>query len=521
MRSLTLTLLAALTALVAAGAAQAAPRLTAVGSFSAPTYVTAPPGDPHRLFVVERAGVVKVIVDGGAPRTFLDIHGEVDQDGEEGLLSMAFAPDYATSGRMYVYFTAKDPAQGGGSTITVTEFRRSASDPNAADPATRRTLIQVPHPTNSNHDGGQLQFGPDGMLYIGTGDGGSGNDPPNNAQNRRSLLGKLLRIDPNPSPAGAQHSIPAGNPFASGASGAPEVWAYGLRNPWRFSFDRQTGDLVIGDVGQNAREEVDFAPRGSGAGANYGWRCFEGINHTPGISPQCTPSDYVPPVFDYDRTGGFGCSITGGYVVRDPALTTLAGRYLYADLCRSKLRSLVLAASGASGDREESLEVSGGQIVSFGEDSCGHVFVVSIQGSVSRIDDSGSAPCGEVGGGSGGAADTVAPALKVSFSRKQKLLRKKAVYVGAKCGEACGLVTAASARLKVGATTKKWHFAPAGQLAAAGQLSRLKLKLSKSMRSGLSGRVARGARPLVKVVITARDAAGNRTRKTVYVRVVG
>jgi hypothetical protein len=492
-----------------------------VGSFTAPVYVTAPPGDPHRLFVVERAGLVKVIVDGGAPRTFLDIRSEVDQDGEEGLLSTAFAPDYATSGRMYVYFTAKDPAQGAGSTITVTEFRRSAANPNSADPAARRTLIRIPHPTNSNHDGGQLQFGPDGLLYVGTGDGGSGNDPPNNAQNKRSLLGKLLRIDPNPSPTGAQHSIPAGNPFASGVAGAPEIWAYGLRNPWRFSFDRQTGDLVIGDVGQGEREEVDFVPRGTGAGANYGWRCFEGINHTPGISPQCTPPDYVPPTFDYDRTGGFGCAITGGYVVRDPALTTLAGRYLYADLCRPKLRSIVLTPSGGSGDREESLTPNGGQIVSFGEDSCGHVYVVSIQGPVSRIDDSGSAPCSGVGGGGGGAADTVPPKLTVSWARRQELLRKKAVYVGARCGEACGLVTQASARLEVAGTTRKWRFAPAGQLAAAGQRSRLKLKLSKSMRAGLAGRVARGARPLVKVVVIARDAAGNRSQKTVYVRVVG
>jgi hypothetical protein len=525
-------MLACAAVLVAAGSAQAAPRLTPVGSFTEPVYVTAPPADPHRLFVVEKAGLVKVVVDGGAPKTFLDIHGEVDHDGEKGLLSIAFAPDYARSGSVYVYFTAKDPTLGpNGSTITVTEFKRSANDPDAADPVTRRTLIRIPHPTNPNHDGGQLQIGPDGMVYIGTGDGGSGNDPPNNAQNAQVLLGKLLRIDPQPSPAGLQYSIPPGNPFADGTAGAPEVWAYGLRNPWRFSFDRQTGDLAIGDVGQGAREEIDFAVRGTGAGANYGWRCFEGSIHTPGLSPECTPPAHVLPAFDYDRTGGFGCGVTGGYVVRDPALTTLAGRYLYADLCRPRLRSLVLSASGGTGDREEDLAPSG-ETVSFGEDSCGHVYVATLGGAVSRIDDDGSAPCPEPvvtgpagggggGGGGGGVADTVPPGLRVSRAKRQKLLRDRAVYVAAACDEACGVLTKASALLNVSGTSKKWAFAAVGRFAAAGEQARLKLRLSKPMRLGLAARVARGARPLVKVQVVATDAAGNRSAKVVYVRVVG
>src|SRR3954469_21336503 len=247
---------------VAAPAASAAVHLTPIGDFSTPVYVTAPPGDPHRLFVVEKGGRIMEVRDGqkqAAP--FLDISGDVKSDGsEQGLLSMAFAPDYATSRKFYVYYTAPRPGDGGGSVITVQEFQAAAGNPDAVDPASRRTILTVDHPTNGNHNGGQLQFGPDGQLYAGTGDGGSGNDPPSNAQNANSQLGKLLRIDR--------------------VNGGASIQALGLRNPWRFSFDRQTGDLIIGDVGQNAYEEVDFTPAGAGAGINYGWRCFEGFHRT-------------------------------------------------------------------------------------------------------------------------------------------------------------------------------------------------------------------------------------------------
>jgi glucose/arabinose dehydrogenase len=498
-------------ALAAAAPATAAPRLTPIGTFSQPVHVTAPPADPNRLFVVEKAGVVQVVVHGAAPKTFLDIRAEVDSSGnEEGLLSIAFAPDYATSRRLYVYFTAKDPAMGNGSRIKIVEFLRSRSDPDAADPAARRTLLEIPHPTNTNHNGGQLQFGPDGLLYAGTGDGGSSNDPPNNGQNTRALLGKLLRINTAPSGT-AQYSIPAGNPFADGAAGAPEVFAYGLRNPWRFSFDRQTGDLTIADVGQNVREEINFTPRGTGAGANYGWRCYEGTLNTPGVPP-CMPPDHVRPAFEYDSLAS-GCSVTGGYVVRDPALPSLFGRYLYADLCMANLRSLVLAASGGSDDREEPLSLA--SVVSFGEDSCGHVYVVSIAGSVNRIDEDPFRRCTEEARG-----DAASPVLQLTRARTQRLLRKKAVYVGARCASACGLTTQAHVRLKVGGSTKRYAFRTVSRVAAAGERVRLKLRLSTAMRRGLAARVARGAKPLVKVVVTARDA-GNATRRTVYVRVVG
>src|SRR3954470_16627194 len=267
--------------------ASAALHVSSIGTFDQPVYVTAPPGDPHRVFVVEQPGRIIEVRDGvKQDPAFLDIASRVKSGGEQGLLSMAFAPDYATSGRYYVYYTAPRAGDSGGSVITVEEF----------SPSEHHVVFTVDHPTNSNHNGGQLQFGPDGMLYAGTGDGGSGNDPPNNAQNPGSNLGKMLRIDP----------------VAGGAS----VQALGLRNPWRFSFDRQTHDLVIGDVGQAAYEEVDFTPAATGPGLNYGWRCFEGFHPT---SNTCSPppTNPVPPVLEKEHsTTGF-CAIVGGYVVRD------------------------------------------------------------------------------------------------------------------------------------------------------------------------------------------------------------
>ena len=527
-------LLGLLLVLALAAPAAAAPRLTPVGTFAQPVYLTAPPGDGSRLFVVEKAGTVKVVSGGGAAKTFLDIRGEVDPNEEEGLLSMAFAPDYATSRRFYVYFNSPVESLQPGSMIRIVEFQRSATDPDVADPATRREVIAIPHPGRSNHNGGQLQFGPGGLLYAATGDGGGANDPDDNAQNTRSLLGKLLRIDPRPGAGGEPYTVPAGNPFAGGLTGAPEVWAYGLRNPWRFSFDRETGDLALGDVGQGAREEIDFLPRGAGAGANFGWDCFEGSIDNPG-APDCTPPGHVPPVFDYDSTS-FGCGVTGGYVVRDPALPTLRGRYLYGDLCRANLRSIVLAASGGTGDREEALAPPT-PTVSFGEDSCGHVYVMSLSGPVNRIDDEPLTPCPvaappETTGPDanpgpdpdsppGGAADTTRPKLSVGRARHQRLLRKKAVYVGVRCSEACGVTTEANVRLKVRGKTRKWAFRAVSRLAAAGERPRLRLRLTKAMKKALARRVARGARPLVKVVAIARDPAGNETRRTVYVRVVG
>ena len=529
-----------LLSLVLAAPAAAEPRLTPVGSFYQPVYVTAPPGDGSRLFVVEKPGLILLKVNGGAPKPFLDIRGEVDAFEEQGLLSMAFAPDYATSRRFYVYYNAPEAAFAPGSRIKIVEFKRSASDPDVADPASRREVITFPKPGISNHNGGQLQFGPDGLLYAATGDGGGVNDPNENGQNTSSLLGKLLRIDPRPGPGGEPYTVPAGNPFADGVAGEPEIWAYGLRNPWRFSFDRATGDLTLGDVGQREREEINFIARPGGAGANFGWDCYEGSVSTPD-EEDCEPPGHVPPHFEYLSDSGF-CSVTGGYVVRDPALPTLAGRYLYADFCAAQLRSLNLSDPVAT-DRAEPLTFP--RAVTFGEDSCGRLYVATTDGPVSRIDDEPVTPCPvtsppvvtepDTDDDSDSApnqpappppplpvgSDTTPPKLSLSRARAQRLLRREAIHLGVRCDEACGVTTKARARLRVGSSTKKWKFAALTRLVEPGERPRLKLKLTDAMRSGLAKRMARGERPLVTVLVTARDAAGNQTRNTAYVRVVG
>jgi glucose/arabinose dehydrogenase len=513
--------LALVLALAAAAPAAAAPSLAPVGSFTQPVYVTAPPQDPHRLFVVEKAGIVKVIVDGGAPQVFLDIRDEVDDEGEEGLLSIGFAPDYTTSRRFYAYFTADDPAHttSDGSTLKIVEFTRPAATPEAADPAARRTLVEIPHPTATNHNGGQLQVASDGAVWFATGDGAVNSS---DAQDPSKLLGKLVRIDP------------------SAASPQPQIWASGLRNPWRFSIDRGTGDLVIGDVGAGTREEIDLAPAGTPAGRNYGWPCFEGTVAGPG---SCTVPNHTPPVFDY-ANDSTTCAVTGGYVVRDPALPTLAGRYVYSDLCRSTMRSIALATPTATDNRiETTLDLT--QTVSFGEDSCGHVYAVSIAGTVARLSDGAVTPCsdppppdptptptpnptptpgpdpGPAPPGDPPAQDRAAPAITLTRARRQKLFRRGSVYVAIRCSEACGLAIESNVRLSVRGKTRRWSFRAASLSVAAGRRELLKLRLTKEMRAELARRVARGAKPLVKVLVIARDAAGNETRRVIYVRVVG
>jgi glucose/arabinose dehydrogenase len=349
-------------------------QLRRVGSFSSPIFVTAPRGDNSRLFVVERAGRIQVLQGGRKlERPFLDISSNVRTDSERGLLSMAFAPDYATSGRFYVYFTDKS------GDIRIQEFRRSAGNANVADTGSARNLLTIDHREFGNHDGGQLQFGPDKHLYAGVGDGGGAGDPHNHGQSLGTRLAKLLRIDPR-HPAGGRPYGVKGNPFASRRGAQPEIWAYGLRNPWRFSFDRSTGDLVIGDVGQDSEEEIDFARRGRGRGANYGWNVFEGRRRFRGGSAPGA----VRPRVTHSHGNGY-CSITGGYVVRDKSLGSLYGRYVYGDLCKSGLRSVKLGRSGgASGDRAVP-GVSVSQLVSFGEDARGRVYAVSLDGGVFRL----------------------------------------------------------------------------------------------------------------------------------------
>ena len=356
-------------------AASGSVRLASVGTFSAPVYVTAPPSDRRRIFVVEQGGTIRVVRAGRTQRTpFLDIRSRVIAGGEQGLLSMAFAPDYASSRRFYVNYTDRRGVQ------RVVEYRRSRSNAERADAGSARLVLRY-DPFEANHNGGLIVFGPDGLLYVGTGDGGGADDQHGsrgNAQDLGQLEGKLLRIDPRRS-GGRPYRVPSSNPFVNRSGARPEIYSYGLRNPWRFSFDRSTGDLTIGDVGQNAIEEIDFARKGQASGANYGWRPFEGRRRN---FDESAPGA-VEPVIELSHDDG-NCSVTGGYVVRDPALPALRGRYVYGDFCKGQLRSARLSAGSASGDRSLGLRKVG-ELSSFGEDALGRVYVVSLSGSVFRL----------------------------------------------------------------------------------------------------------------------------------------
>jgi glucose/arabinose dehydrogenase len=331
-------------------------RLERLGEFDQPVYVTQPPtGDDRHLYVVEQCGrIQRLPASGGAASLFLDISDLVTCGGEQGLLSVAFAPDYARSGLLYVDYTDKEGDS------RVVEYRRS-DDPAAADPASARELVHIAD-FASNHNGGLLLFGPDGGLYLGMGDGGGGGDPERTAQNPDSPLGKLLRID--------RHQ-----------AGEPVVVALGLRNPWRYSFDRKTANLWIGDVGQETWEEIDaLAARELASLPNFGWSAFEGTERFN--SDQQAPGA-LPPVFEYSHDGG-GCSVTGGYVVRDPELVSLYGRYLYGDFCIGDLHSFTADPTRqARDDRALGLRVE--QLSSFGEDAAGHLYVVSLAGPVYRL----------------------------------------------------------------------------------------------------------------------------------------
>jgi glucose/arabinose dehydrogenase len=359
MRAITVLAAAALAA--APAAANAAPRLQPVASgLSNPVHVAAPSGDA-RLFIVEQEGRIRVL-RAGKLTTFLDIRRLVDSGGEKGLLSVAFHPRFATNHRFYVDYTAQGP---NGLVTRVVQYRAQG---NRALRGSARVLLRILQPYE-NHNGGQLAFGPDGFLYVGMGDGGSGGDPENRAQNPQELLGKILRIDVDHRTGGRQYAIPATNPYRRGG-GKPEIWALGVRNPWRFSFDRQTGDLWIGDVGQGNIEEIDFVKRGTGGLLNFGWDAFEG--RSP-FDPKPTPGRLIRPVSQYSHGDG-SCSITGGFVVRGPSAPSLRGRYVYADYCKGWIRSIRKTASGAS---RPATHAGVSSITSFGEGGNGDVYVAS------------------------------------------------------------------------------------------------------------------------------------------------
>ena len=348
-------------------------RLAPIGRFDQPLYVTSPPGDRRRQFVVEQGGRIFVVRGGRrVGRPFLDIRSQVLSGGEQGLLSVAFAPDYATSRRFYVYFTGRDGRQ------NVVEYR--ATSPDRADPGSARLVLRMDD-SEANHNGGLLLFGPDRLMYIGTGDGGGAYDQHGsrgNAQSLGSLLGKILRIDPRAS-GGRRYRIPRSNPFVGRAGARGEIYSYGLRNPWRFSFDRKTQDLSIGDVGQDSVEEIDFVRRGRGRGANFGWRPFEGDRR---VVDEPAPGA-IAPVITHTHAAGW-CSITGGVVVRDPRLPAVAGRYVYGDLCKGQILAARLRAGRRTTGRPLPLPRVVG-LSSFGEDAGGRVYVTSINGPVYRL----------------------------------------------------------------------------------------------------------------------------------------
>lgn len=344
----------------------------------APVFLTAPAGD-QRQFIVERAGRIRILQNGALLAVpFLDISARVSTSGEGGLLSMAFHPQYAANGQYFIYYT--DTAGD-----IVVERRSVSPNPNLSDPTAALEIIRIPHPGFSNHYGGLVAFGPDGYLYLGTGDGGSAGDPPGNAQNLSRLLGKLLRLDVSGATAGAPYAIPAGNPFIGQAGRRAEIWAYGLRNPWRFAFD--AGNLYIADVGQERREEVDISPAAQG-GLNYGWNIREGTLCYNAAS--CASAGLAAPAFEYDHASG--CSITGGYVYRGVAIPELAGRYFHSDYCGGFLKSFVGAGAGVLEQTDWAIGKVGG-IVSFGRDADGELYLLGAGGGVYKIIRAG-APAG-------------------------------------------------------------------------------------------------------------------------------
>jgi glucose/arabinose dehydrogenase len=340
--------------------------------FESPTFV-GNAGD-ERLFVVEQRGRIRIASNGQIlPEPFLDIRDQVGSGAnEQGLLSVAFHPDYASNGAFFVNYTDRS-----GDTV-ISRFQVS-DDPNQADPASETVLLQIDQPYG-NHNGGQLQFGPDGYLYVGTGDGGSAGDPGNHGQNSQTLLGALLRLDVDFAGDGANYGIPPDNPYVGDESGRNEVWAIGLRNPWRFSFDRQTGDLWVADVGQNQYEEVNYVPAGQGAGLNYGWNWMEGLHC---YRDGCDPVAFYAPVLEYSHGAG-ECSVTGGYVYRGTAFPQMVGNYIYGDFCSGRLWSLFQLEDGSWANYE--IGRAPGSLTTFGEGYDGELYLATREGGLFRVE---------------------------------------------------------------------------------------------------------------------------------------
>lgn len=343
-----------------------------VANVDVPVKLTAPAGDP-RLFVATKGGTVRIIQDGTLlPTPFLDISSIVHQNSEQGFLGLAFDPAYATNGRFFVSYTSSANEN------VVASYTVSTADPNVANPVAEDIRLRVPQP-RSNHNGGNIVFGPDGYLYVGRGDGGGGGDPDHNGQSTATLLGKILRLDVS---GASGYSIPSTNPFFGSTESRPEIWSWGLRNPWQFTFDRANGDLYIADVGQDDWEEVNVATAASGAGRslNFGWNIMEGL-HCYEPSSGCNMSGLTLPVLEYGHDDG--CSIAGGYVYRGSAIPELQGTYFYGDLCSSWIRSFRYADGSATEQGDTGLDVGG--IIAFGEDAAGELYILTTEGAIYRI----------------------------------------------------------------------------------------------------------------------------------------
>ena len=400
---LTVLAAAALVALSTAAPALAAPvDDEAVRGQSAPTAVALAPGDANialsarasgltrpvfitsandgtgRMFIVTQGGYIRVLKNGSVlPTPFLSLAGQVSLGSEQGLLGLAFHPQYASNRRLYVYFTNTSGS------IVVREYRASVSNPDRVDTSTKRHILSIPHPGYSNHNGGMLAFGTGSYLFIGTGDGGGTGDPNRNAQDPGSLLGKMLRISVDTRTGSKPYGIPSSNPYV-GKAGLDEIWQIGLRNPWRFSFDRANGNLWIGDVGQNRWEEIDRAIKtssGPGRGINWGWRVLEG-RHCYAPSSGCSTWNKTMPVTEYFHQDG-RCSVTGGYVYRGSAIPVLVGGYLFADFCSGEI--WVVSATASSPATPTLLLDTNHQISSFGESATGELYVVTHGGTIYQI----------------------------------------------------------------------------------------------------------------------------------------
>jgi glucose/arabinose dehydrogenase len=472
--------------------------LVPVGRFATPVGVVGAPDAAGRVYVVEKAGRI-VARDRRGQRTFLDISARVQDDGyEQGLLGLAFPPDYAVSGKFYVYYTA--PAAGavnGGTDLVVSEFRRGAT--GQADPARERVLLRIPHRLEEYENGGQLAFGPDGMLWIGTGDGGGDGDPHGNAQRldpatddpaagADALLGKLLRVDPTPGDGcGGGCTIPAGNPGFP----AREVWAYGLRNPWRFSFDRVTGALALADVGNHLFEELDVAAApGLGRGANYGWPFFEGASGGSGAPAGCC----TPPALARSHGAPDDVdALIGGVVVRDAGLPLVQGRYLFAPLGRGEIHSVRLDGDRASDDRDTRLRAP--NLTSFGEDSCGRVYVTTFDGVLYRLSQ-GSGACGAVG-------------LTLTVPERQRLAGR-AVRTTMTCATSCTVEIFLS--LRIGGRTVA-HTATVSRSLTGGVRTAVNVRVPAATAGVLDRAARRGRTVTVRVVVAARAGASGAARR--------